>query len=134
MSETIKLFYEHPAYIGLAESGDSPEVLADYQEQFELRGFDDTAVWNLDVTIAKFVTPRLEAFILLSGVSVPYSRVKEDFLTKEEWTTVLNKILEAFRHISSDDNFSVSEGSQERAEEVRVGLSLFAEYFGDLWL
>lgn len=62
------------------------------------RGFDDSETWNLDLTIAKFVLPRLESF-------------KESFMgypgflkNEDEWKTILEKICKAFRLYINRDN------------------------------
>lgn len=54
------------------------------------RGFDDSETWNLDLTIAKFVLPRLESF-------------KESFMgypgflkNEDEWKAILEKCVRHF--------------------------------------
>ena len=61
-------------------------------------GFDDSEVWNLDLTIAKFVLPRIER---LKKTFAGYP----GFLKNEnEWKEILEKICKAFRLYINCDN------------------------------
>ena len=61
-------------------------------------GFDDSEVWNLDLTIAKFVLPRIER---LKKTFAGYPA----FLNSEgEWKKILEKICKAFRLYINCDN------------------------------
>ena len=63
------------------------------------RGFDDTEIWNLNLTIAKFILPRIER---LKKVFTGYP----GFLHNEdEWKEILEKICKAFHlYINCDNN------------------------------
>ena len=90
-----------------------------WREQRKKRGFDDTELWNLDSTIAKFVLPRLKAFKKLKG-GRPYE------LSNDEWDDILDKMICSFSIIAKDSINADYELYQE-------GLDLFAKYFGYLW-
>ncbi len=88
------------------------------------RGFDDSETWNLDVTIANFIIPRLERFI---EVNICYPPDME----KDGWDKKLNIMLEAFKLIVRDD--AVCDFTKEEDKTVNKGLKLFKKYFFDLW-
>lgn len=91
----------------------------EFSKQRIERGFDDSETWNLFVTIARFSTPRLERYIELS----------EDFIQRtEEDKRQLNKLLEAFRLISKDEDLNIQEQTI-----VVEGLSYFDKIFMRLW-
>jgi hypothetical protein len=79
---------------------------------------DNKEIWNLDISICKFIIPRLEIF-------------KEQVLghppgiTKEEWIEVLDKMLQFFKKYVNDEIFV-------NAEEEE-GFQLFFKYFNYLW-
>lgn len=84
----------------------------------ETRGFDSTELWNLDVTMAKFISPRLKAFRdNLHGSPCN--------LAMEEWISILDKIIETFDNICLD--------SQPNQHDPTEGLALFAKYYSYFW-
>jgi hypothetical protein len=91
------------------------------------RGFDDTELWSLDLTIAAFVEPRLRAFIdTFQARSVPSDMESEDWLEK------LEKMHRAFYLIVKEDGKMMPPDSPE-SKEIEEGLDLFREYFFHLW-
>jgi len=61
-----------------------------YAKQRKERGFDDSELWNLDCSIAKFILPRLER----------YQEIKcahPANLTEEEWTRRVALMISAFK-------------------------------------
>lgn len=101
-------------------------------------------VWNLDVTLAKYIIPRLK---LLKKIQHGYPG-KGDMDTPEKWDEALDKMIKAFElHLKmvdlNDDYFDKSEGDGKwhadmnkiEADEaiVKEGLYLFAEWYGSLW-
>lgn len=94
-----------------------------WKQQREERGFDDTELWNLDVTIAEFILPRLKKF---REVCFGYPG---DLNSQEEWHSILDKIIKAMEIIDSDDKIL----SQKDFLLKEEGLKLFAEYFSNLW-
>lgn len=97
-----------------------------YKRQREERGWDDTELWNLDYTIAKFVYPRLKRFIELEPAGWPAN----DFPTYEDWIEALKKMLYAFERMITEDYETV--GSEEY-NKVQEGLELFGKHFQSLW-
>lgn len=95
-----------------------------YAEQRKTRGWDDTELWNLDYTIARFVYPRLKRFIKLEPVSYP-----NDFESYEDWIECLHKMLKSFEYASNSDNMEDLKDS----EEIQEGFELFGKYFQHLW-
>ena len=88
--------------------------------QIKNRGFSDSELWGLDSTIAAFILPRLTHF----------KKVNNGFplnLTPESWDQILDKMINAFEIVTS------KEGWNRDNKEVKEGLTLFAEYFRDLW-
>ena len=92
-----------------------------WKKQRKVRGFDDTELYDLDVTMASFILPRLRRF---KKVSITYPCE-----TPEEWDAKLDLMISAFSHIC-DRSFDIS---GKRDAEVEKGLKVFAEYFRALW-
>lgn len=80
--------------------------------------------WNLDITIAKFVIPRLELF---KKVIDCYPK---QFDSMEEWYEVLDKMITAFKAISCKTGIQRSE---EEKLIINEGLDLFRKHYNDLW-
>lgn len=105
----------------MSDYGFSSEIPADdprqaiWAEQRKVRGFDDTEMWNLDVTIARFLVPRLEAFI-------PYA-------LNEEVGKEAKKMLAAFKIIGSENYYSC----RYDPDVLESGLDSFRENFSRLW-
>lgn len=85
-------------------------------------GFDPSECWNLDVTFAEFIWPRLVKF-------------KEDVHTHpgslesmEEWHKILDKMIKTFKIMAN----SIDNDDYDR-DEVEEGLQLFAKYYLSLW-
>ena len=94
-----------------------------YKEQRLTRGWDDTELWSLDVTIAQFITPRLKR---LAEVDKHEGTSRH---TKEEWDEVMSKMIAAFEMLSKGD----ADLEDDYEKVVPPGLKLFAENFGLLW-
>jgi len=84
------------------------------------RGFKDSELVDLDITIAEFILPRLKRFRQVRNS-------RPDDLTDEEWDEQLGLMIEAFEFIESDAYFQ----TDNRAAR---GLQSFAKYMGHLWL
>ena len=113
-------------------------------------------LWNLDITIAKFVLPRLKKF---KKENIGYPGRKE-MDTPEKWDEVLDKMILAFEYVISwddwwlddpkynyiraeskyDDEYVTKIRNSYLAEDKRrqvaigEGLELFAKWFRDLWI
>jgi len=101
--------------------------------QRRTRGFDDSELWNLDYTIAKFIGPRLRAYKELNRCGVPrvYPSHWSEEATVNWWEHELETIARAFELLVEEDvSYSFSE---ENAEVIKKGLKLFAKRFNHLW-
>ena len=92
-----------------------------YSKQRIERGFDNSELWNLDHTIARFIYPRLLAFIEV------YKKTTED---QNDMFKKLDESLIAFEMIKDGAcNFNDAEW-----EKVEKGLKSFSEIFCGLWV
>lgn len=73
--------------------------LAKYKRQRIERGFDDTELWSLDRTIAKYVLPRLIEF---KKVANGYPANFDNF---EDWIDVIDKMIYSFDHIINQEKY-----------------------------
>lgn len=113
--------------------------------------------WNLDVTFAKYIIPRLKKY---KEVSITYPGLGE-MDTPEKWDEALDKMIQAFEYIIDLDEYWLDNPkydyfnyvdefgkNTERYEEVKEnkkaednrrlvvideGLLLFAKYYMHLW-
>lgn len=88
------------------------------------RGFDESELWNLDATIAKFIYPRLKAFAD-DIIGVPAG------LTEQDWKEILMKMVKAFELLTDDEIGGWFDKDQERL--IEDGLNEFIKYFNHLW-
>lgn len=95
-----------------------------YSKQRKTIGFDDSETWSLRDTIGNFIIPRLERFIVVNN-GTPCE------LTNEEWLTILNKILLAFKLITRDRGTGIF--TDEESLSVDEGLHLFSKWYMALW-
>lgn len=94
-----------------------------WKEQRLDYGFDDTELWNLDNTLAKFIYPRLVRFRYITG-NRPSS------LSEEEWDTILSKMIYSFGTLQGERVYF----NEEEKEKINEGLELFSKYYFDLWM
>lgn len=80
--------------------------------------------YNLDMTIAQFILPRLELFKKLTDC------YPHQFDSMEEWYKTLDKMIAAFSIISHKTPIQRSE---EEKSIINEGLDLFRKYYNDLW-
>lgn len=85
------------------------------------KDYPDEDLWNLDKTICKFVIPRLKEFRIQS-IGFPMD------VEPEEWSQILDKMIEAFELASTYDILNKRDN-----KKVEDGLLLFAKYFQYLW-
>lgn len=115
-----------------------------FMHQRMSRGFDDTELWNLYITIARFILPRLKEFKKQS-MGYPCS------ITPEEWSTILDKMIWSLEIIASDKDYSdyfpmpsrdnstkeeIDKWNKDYTEyndKIQEGLNLLAEHFCSLW-
>ena len=91
-----------------------------YQKQ--KRGFSDKDTWNLDVTFARFIVPRL----------IRFKEMNHGFpadLTDDSWNSILDDMIYSFESITKefDHNFVPDN------DRIQKGLDLFAKYYRGLW-
>lgn len=98
----------------------------EYKKQREERGFDASELWSLDMTVARFIIPRLEAFIDDTEGYPPD-------MSPDEWYKILHDMLSAFQLLADDNLPFGKEEADKREETIRKGLDLFVEYFQHLW-
>ena len=83
-------------------------------------------LWNLDITMAKYIAPRLKAF-RKKNFSHPAS------MSAVEWNKCLKKMIKAFELISGDD-FETPKQAIKNQKKIKKGLKLFAKYYQFLWM
>lgn len=89
-----------------------------------VRGWDDSETWNLDVSFARLILPRLQRF---KEVSIAYPMD----LTPEQWDAVLDKMIYSFQHYANTWEESFDE-TPENLARVQEGLDLFAKWYPQL--
>lgn len=103
-----------------------------YKEQRMTRGFDDTELWNLDITFCKFIVPRLKVFKELNdGYPARFNSI-------EEWNKILDEMIEGFELNSNKFDRDTSETLDSNDEngnmaKAKKAIRLFQENFFDLW-
>jgi len=85
---------------------------------------EDKETWNLDVSLAKLILPRLIKFNQLRN-GCPMS------LTETEWSDCLNQMIEAFEWYSGENRWN--ENEFEMMQKHQKGIDLFAKYYNCLW-
>lgn len=114
----------YPGYVGLAhELPRSDKRRALYRKQREERGFDDTEFWNLDMSFAQFLYPRLEAFRKSRFLGIPSG------LTASEWKGILVKMERGLEKIAKK-SYGLNAEEQKQADEA---MQLLAHYWSHLW-
>lgn len=117
-------YYEHPAYIGYAnEIPEDDKRHKDWEQQFNECGWDDTAIWNLDVTIAQFILPRLTKL---------YERRLDLFIFDEddkEHLKDMDIMIKGFTLLSKDVLHST-----ENSEKITQAFEALSRQWGRLWL
>lgn len=124
----------------------------EWQYQRKSRGFDDTELWNLDSTIAKFITPRLKKFkknthstpgVVVYEIGGEEAVLNSDSETSEKanakWMEILDKMIWTFENWDKEPDTEGVHGEEFRKlidewnTKIKEGLDLFAKYFGSLW-
>lgn len=96
---------------------------------FRLRkGFWPDVTWNLDISAAKWLAPRLK-HLKKSTHGYPKG------LTEEEWNCHLDTMIATFEWIAAEGYWNTEDAKtlQQRTEEAQRGLELFAKYYMGLW-
>ena len=90
------------------------------RKDIKQNGFDKSECWNLDITIAKFILPRLKYF-RETTISYPQADMGLD-----GWHEILDKMIYSFDEILKDDSTD--------QDKIQEGLELFAKYYMNLWI
>lgn len=87
-------------------------------------------LWSLDVTLAKYILPRLIKFKDINDMSYP-----SEFESHEKWHEIIDKMIYSFKYIikRNDGMLGNLEEEKKRREKYKEGMRLFAEHFIDLW-
>jgi len=91
----------------------------EYTQQRLNKGFDDSETWSLDTTIASFIIPRLERYLVLAPIK--NADVKNDielFLTAMKLTN------------TSSSAWTITD---KQSEDIEKGLDAFPRIFKSLW-
>lgn len=86
-------------------------------------------IWNLDITIARFILPRLKEF-------KKNTNSHPSILTFSKWQEILDKMILSFNLISNETMFDImTEKESEVIEKtIQEGLDLFRQYYFSLWI
>lgn len=102
--------------------------------QRRIRGFDDSDTWSLDVTLSRWIVPRLKRFkeVKMGIPGFDHIDHENNFDEAEKyWDECLDKMIEAFEIIAYDEgDWVYSEVNRNKIDE---GLDLFRKYFLNLW-
>lgn len=90
---------------------------------FKKNGFYYEDCWNLDITTAWFVLPRLIHF-RKNALSFP-----DRFKNLKDWQDALDKMIEAFYLILKNPYL----WNGEQLKKIQEGLSLFSHFYLNLW-
>lgn len=99
-----------------------------YKKQRLERGFDDSELWSLDCTIAKFIAPRLKAF---KETAAKIGDHPGD-VSEQEWQKILGEMVEGFEIYPEHFNW-VEEEAERNWKKVDKAMSHFHKYFFALW-
>lgn len=97
-------------------------------------GCSDKDIWSLDYSLAKWMVPRLKAYIskIHGFPTEPAFMNLGDEAGLAKWKEIVGKMLFAFEYIikANDECLDVEAWDNEQVIE---GLDLFREYYFDLW-
>ena len=97
------------------------------KKQRQYHHFTNEELWSLDVTISKFILPRLKRF-KKSTNGYPSD------LTWKKWCAILDKMIFSFDVIAGPKMWDVDCMMDKKLwKKVEEGLKLFAERFNSLW-
>lgn len=94
------------------------------------KGYDNSELWNLDVTIIKFALPRLKDFR-----NYTHTYPSQDFPTMEDWKEAIDKMI-WWMEMYIDEGKGPSptdEGYKEHVKKMEECKNLFCKYLTALW-
>ena len=92
-----------------------------------IRGYSDIEIWNLDITTAEWIIPRLK---YLKEHTCGYP---PDLETFEEWQEILQKMIDAFELYACESETIDEAQLKTENEIIEEGIQLFGKYFRALW-
>jgi len=103
--------------------------------QRRVRGFDDRELWSLDISLAEYIIPRLEAFrevnvehvVCPGGMEANFDETDEGELLNDHWANVLDIMIEGFTAIREGEHIN------EECQIADRALCLFHKYYFGLW-
>ena len=118
-----------------------------YDPRAIARTIDVEELCDLDITIAKFILPRLMAF------KQHCERTPRMTMTREEWEEILDKMIYAFERIAcqteedtpeyqayikaiwnnEEDLADLKRAAKASLKPISEGLSLYHKYYRNLW-
>jgi len=120
-----------PKEIGIPNINFSIDLTNEKDERNELfkqqrleRGFDDSELWNLDMTFVEFMLPRIKRF---REVHCGYP----GRLTDKKWNKILDEIIKGFE-LYKEFAYDVSL-SPEQGKQINKAFKLFSQYIYDMW-
>lgn len=84
-------------------------------------------LWGLDITLAKYILPRLIKFKEINIMGRP-----TDFDSQESWHKVIDKMIYSFQYVLEQNSGAYS-SLKAKEDKYQEGMQLFAKYFMDLW-
>ena len=117
--DDIKKSKSYCGYADIVDEADRRHVL--WREQRDSRGFDDTELWNLDLTIFRFVYPRLKTFY--------ENHIKDGLSFSEEQKIDTENLLVFMQEVIDTDGFS----PEHTDEVVNNHMLIFAKLIPALW-
>lgn len=85
-------------------------------------------LWGLDITLAKYILPRLIKFKEINIMGRP-----TDFDSQESWHKVIDKMIYSFQYVLEQNSGVYDVGLKAKEDKYQEGMQLFARYFMDLW-
>lgn len=92
--------------------------------------------WNIKVDMAKFLVPRLKMFLKeIDKVGATPGILAQQYPDDgyERWREMIKKMLFSFEYYADEYNRRM-DANEDEIRRVEEGLSLFAEWYGHLWV
>lgn len=114
-------YYDHPAYNGYAhELPEDDSRHEQFEKEFNEKGFDETATWSLDYTLASWIVPRLEMLI----------ETQKKIFDSPEFIKECEEMLEGFKFYKSK-YFNLDDDEHEKI--TKRAFELLAKNHRGLW-
>jgi len=105
----------------------------EHMEELNRTGISPDETWNLDVTMAEFILPRLKLFKKLTNVFP--SELQELYPNDEDkaveaWNKILDEMIYSFEKISQRWEIDIDKNQWDK---INDGLEKFASWYHHLW-